>query len=237
MSRETKEPAATSQKPVPTVDGRLLRGEATRDRVLDAAERCFAQDGFDGISIRQVATEAGVTLGVVGFHGGSKNELFRTVLARRVETLNAARQSRLQKLKETSDSMTIEAIVDAYVAPYLEYASGGDAQWRAYAKLIARIASDDRYYPHIRELYDPVAIEFLEALLPLSPGLSRQTLATLLTLSVASLLSIVASRSRIAGLAGTDVIPPLPIAYRETIVSFCAGGIRAVDQMKNDNNG
>ncbi|AUG55826.1 TetR/AcrR family transcriptional regulator [Thalassospira marina] len=227
MSRKTEEPTETPQKPSPTVDGRLLRGEATRDRVLDAAERCFAKDGFDGISIRQVASEAEVTLGVVGFHGGSKNELFRTVLARRVDALSAARRARLKTLQETPDAITIEAIVDAYITPYLEYASGGDPQWRAYAKLIARVSSDDRYYPHIRELYDPVALEFMDALEKLCPGVSRETLATLLTLSVASLLSIVASRWRISGLAGTNTRPPAAITYRDTIVSFCAGGIRA----------
>ncbi|MEC9103115.1 MAG: helix-turn-helix domain-containing protein, partial [Pseudomonadota bacterium] len=70
----------------PTTDGRLARGEATRERVLDAAERCFAAKGFEAVSIRQIAAEAEVTLGVVGFHGGSKEELFMTVFSRRAAT-------------------------------------------------------------------------------------------------------------------------------------------------------
>lgn len=80
-------------------DRRLMRGEATRERVLDAAERLFADEGFDAVSIRQIAQEAGVTLGVVGFHGGAKLDLFRTILARRVATLTAERTRALDALR------------------------------------------------------------------------------------------------------------------------------------------
>ena len=65
-----------TQKEAAKLDGRIVRGAATREKVLDAAERLFADIGFDGVSIRQIAQEAGVTLGMVGFHGGSKVELF-----------------------------------------------------------------------------------------------------------------------------------------------------------------
>ena len=109
-------------------DGRVARGEITRERVLDAAERCFAELGFDAVSIRRIAREAEVTLGVVGFHGGTKQELFVTVLKRRVETLNAMRMARLDALKST-ERLTLETLIDAYVTPYLEIASRGDPQW------------------------------------------------------------------------------------------------------------
>lgn len=205
-------------------DKRILRGEATRDRVLDAAERCFAADGFDAVSIRQIAAEAEVTLGVVGFHSKSKRELFRTVLARRVEPLNIARRERLAALKTSSEGMTVHGLVDAYLFPYLEYASGGDPQWRAYAALIARIVSDDRYYREVRDLYDPVALEYMAAFETLYPNASKKDLATLLTLTVSSLLSIVASRERISGLSHEE-IPATPLDYRRVLVDFCAGGI------------
>ena len=105
-----------------TTDGRLARGEATRERVLDAAERCFAADGFEAVSIRQIAREAEVTLGVVGFHGGSKEELFKTVLARRSTTLDDLRTAALAELHARGD-FTIRDLVDAYLTPYLDIAS------------------------------------------------------------------------------------------------------------------
>jgi AcrR family transcriptional regulator len=207
----------------PAKDGRIARGEITRERVLDAAERCFAMTGFDAVSIRQIAREADVTLGVVGFHGGSKEALFLTVLERRVETLNALRLARLEVLK-AGKGYDLEDLIDAYVTPYLEIASRGDAQWRSYAQLIARIVSDDRYYPTMKPLYDPVARVYLDEMARLRPGADRQALATALTLTVASMISIVASHARIAGLSDAPA-PDTPLSYHKMLVDFCAGGL------------
>ncbi|MCV0393783.1 MAG: TetR family transcriptional regulator [Rhizobiaceae bacterium] len=215
-------------------DGRLVRGEATRERVLDAAERLFAERGFDGVSIRQIAGEAGVTLGVVGFHGGSKLDLFKTILERRVATLNTERRRTLAELRSRRAAATLRDLLAAYMAPYLEIASGGDPQWRAYARLIARIVSDDRWYEHVRDLYDPVAREYLDAILEIAPGVDRERLVTAFVLSVASMLSIVASTIRIAGLSVDEsqsgrAVPGNVLDYRETLIDYCAGGIeRAV---------
>ena len=204
-------------------DGRLARGEATKDRVLDAAERCFAAHGFAAVTIRQIAGEAAVTLGVVGFHGGSKEELFGTVLARRTTTLNALRTEALIAL-QAQGNFTIRDLVDAYLTPYLEIASRGDPQWRAYAQLIARIVSDDQYYPQVRNLYDPVAKMYLAELQRLRPDATAEALATVLTLTVASMLSIVASRVRIEGLSG-EPASESALNYRQILVDDCAGGI------------
>lgn len=207
----------------PPKDGRLARGEATKDRVLDAAERCFAAHGFATVTIRQIAREAGVTLGVVSFHGGSKEELFATVLARRTATLNALRTDALKAL-QARGGITIRDLVDAYLTPYLEIASRGDPQWRAYAQLIARIVSDDQYYMQVRDLYDPVAQDFIAEMRRIYPDASAKAVATVLTLTVASMLSIVASRVRIAGLSG-EPASESALDYRSTLVDFCTGGI------------
>ncbi|OWU69565.1 TetR/AcrR family transcriptional regulator [Phaeobacter sp. 22II1-1F12B] len=207
-------------------DGRIARGEATRQRVLDAAERCFASDGFEAVTIRQIARTAEVTLGVVSFHGGSKEDLFKTVLARRVATLDDLRKAALAEVRARGE-MTIRDVVDAYLTPYLDIASRGDPQWRAYAQFIARVASNDDYFPEVRELYDPTARIFIAEFQRLRPGASAEALATVLTLTVASMLSIVASRARIAGLSGSDAIDQ-PMGYRAMLIDFCTGGIEMV---------
>lgn len=219
-------------------DGRLLRGEATREKVLNAAERLFGEHGFDGVSIRQIAKEAGVTLGVVGFHGGAKFDLFQTVLRRRVNKLTAERDRRLADLQSGDAPPTLKALMDAYISPYVEVASADDPQWRAYARLIATCVSDDRWYPSVGELYDPMARKYLAAIAALHPDIDRDKLATAFVLSVAAMLSIVASRIRIAALSernGRDGrAPAAALAYRDVLVDFCAGGIEAAILSERD---
>ena len=204
-------------------DGRLARGEATRERVLDAAERCFAVSGFEAVTIRQIAREAGVTLGVISFHGGSKEDLFTTVVTRRANTLHELRMRRIADL-QSRGNVTIRDLVDAYISPYLDIASRGDPQWRAYAKLIAREASHAPNSPHVRDLYNPAARAFIAEVQALRPDARPEVLATTLTLMVSSMLSIVASRERVAELSG-QMTSDNPLDYRDILIDFCTGGI------------
>ena len=54
--------------------------ESTKERILDAAERLFADQGIDSTSLRAVTTAAEVNLAAVNYHFGSKHELYAAVL-------------------------------------------------------------------------------------------------------------------------------------------------------------
>ncbi|MCU0906285.1 MAG: TetR family transcriptional regulator [Rhodobacteraceae bacterium] len=208
-------------------DGRILRGEATRERVLDAAERLFAQHGFEGVSIRQIAREAGVTLSVVGFHGGSKDDLSVTVLERRAAALNARRRAALAAAMAEPDP-TLRAVIEAYVLPYTRMVWSGDRQWGAYARLIARIATDEEWYPRVSRLFDPVAQEFLSAIVALRADIPRDRLAVAFVLSVTGMLSVASSRARIAALSRSlgATAARDPDWHDRVLVDYVEGGIR-----------
>ena len=53
-----------------------------KERILDAAERLFAQRGFYGVSLRDITQAAGVDVALVGYHFGGKRELFAAVFER-----------------------------------------------------------------------------------------------------------------------------------------------------------
>ena len=57
------------------VSGRNAGG--ARVTILDAAEELFAQSGFDGVPVREVAKKAGVALSLVTYHFPSKTELLK----------------------------------------------------------------------------------------------------------------------------------------------------------------
>jgi len=59
---------------------------STRDVILDAAERCFAERGFAGVSTREIAAEAGLrNQASLYHHFTDKRALYEAALARGVE--------------------------------------------------------------------------------------------------------------------------------------------------------
>lgn len=64
---------------------RSARAERTRQRLLDAAGRCFAQGGFAKTTVEEIARTAGVSKGLVYHHFRSKDEVLRAVLERTLE--------------------------------------------------------------------------------------------------------------------------------------------------------
>jgi AcrR family transcriptional regulator len=67
------------------LDASRLRpaGRATRDAIEDAAKELFDEHGYDGASVRAIASKAGIDPALVIRHFGSKEELFLHVYDRR----------------------------------------------------------------------------------------------------------------------------------------------------------
>ncbi|MGB3717150.1 MAG: TetR/AcrR family transcriptional regulator [Candidatus Promineifilaceae bacterium] len=58
------------------------RSEETKNRILNAAESCFAQSGYDGTSVAQICETAGVSKGALYHHFSSKQAIFLVLLDR-----------------------------------------------------------------------------------------------------------------------------------------------------------
>ena len=69
------------------VDKRAVRGQETRQRILDAARQMLVEHGAGGTSTRSVAEEAGVPLSLVHYHFGGMQGLLVAVLERENEEL------------------------------------------------------------------------------------------------------------------------------------------------------
>lgn len=66
--------------------GRKRDAAATRLAILASARRAFANAGYDGAGVREIAANAGVTAMMVNHHFGSKEQLFEAVVAHAMET-------------------------------------------------------------------------------------------------------------------------------------------------------
>jgi AcrR family transcriptional regulator len=94
---------------------------AARSRVaiLDAAERLFAERGYDATSLTEVGAAAGMSRGTPGYFFGSKAELYRAVLDRAfAEVREAVRAGRARAL---ASSQSPEAILAGAVSDYFDF--------------------------------------------------------------------------------------------------------------------
>lgn len=134
------------------------KGEQTRQQILDAAEELFAEGDFAAISMRDVAQQADVLLGLVSYHFKSKEALFEAVVSRRAHDIN---RMRLDALK-AYDAPTVEQILDAFIRPPL--AISNQPAWRNYMRVSARIIHQEQWDPINRRLFAPTNNQFLRAL-------------------------------------------------------------------------
>ena len=74
-------------------DRRSVRGDATKELILEAARESLREQGYSGTSIRAVAERAGVQLSLVHYHFGSKQSVLVAVLERENEKLLARQQA------------------------------------------------------------------------------------------------------------------------------------------------
>lgn len=80
------------------------RSEATQVALLDAAARLFAQRGFDAVSTRDIATAAGAHPALIGYHFGSKENLYIAVFKAIVDEMTRRLNPLLIGITATLDS-------------------------------------------------------------------------------------------------------------------------------------
>lgn len=67
-----------------------MRGADTQNTILDAVQSVIIRDGVAGTSMRQVAQEADVSLGLISYHFDDKDRLIFAMFARASEEIRAA---------------------------------------------------------------------------------------------------------------------------------------------------
>ena len=96
---------------------RIRNPERSRAAILDAAERLFAEQGYDATSLNQVGTSAGVSRGTPGYFFGSKADLYQAVLDRSfADVREAVREGRARALasKESPETILAGAVSDYF---------------------------------------------------------------------------------------------------------------------------
>jgi len=118
---------------------RTDRADATRERILAAAERLFAERGIFAVSNRQVGEAAGQGNNfAVGYHFGSKTDLVLAVLRRHSEPMERTRSA---MLGSAGDSADLRDWLDCLVRPITGHLDAlGAPSW--FARFAAQLMTD-----------------------------------------------------------------------------------------------
>ncbi len=84
-----------------------------REHIMEVAEKLFAENGYDATSTRKIATEANVNSAMIAYYFGSKEELYKSIILRRIISLKSDKN--ITENKETSVLNKILYIADLYV--------------------------------------------------------------------------------------------------------------------------
>jgi AcrR family transcriptional regulator len=172
-----------------------LSPQATKSRILDAAESLFVQGGFDSLSMRQITTAAGVNLAAVNYHFGSKDALIHAVLARHLDPLNASRVNMLERFeKQFAGSMSTEHVLAAMFLPAVRLFKGDQAQSGRFLQFLGRAYTDPS--PVVRDFINTHYIltlgRFFTAFQETLPDLPRHDLGFRLNFALGALSGILA---------------------------------------------
>lgn len=208
--------------------GDLARPD-TKEVILDAAERLFAERGFDGVSVRDITALAGVNVAAVSYYFGSKSGLAVAAFRRRVGELSRERVRLLREAESRAgQTPPLEHILHALLAPPLGWWDGASGK-RVAAQLISRALNEPT--PEIRHILETDVShlqQFVPPLMRALPELSREEICWRLHFTLGAMHHgsetsfrrlAVLSEGR-CDIAGTD-------GLLRQMIAFAAAGFRA----------
>ena len=205
----------------------------TTDRILNAAERLFADHGFDGASIRAIVDAANVNLAAIHYHFRSKEALLEAVLTRRISVVNEARLLRLEEAEAAAapHPPSAEDILRAFIVPTIEFAQR-DECGGTFVHLMSRMFTEPRFSLTNflgRKFGDTIA-RFSSALVRALPQLPREVVLWRAFFTVGAMHHLLCSPERIdlfsKGLRGSTSDKDMT----EYLVAFSVAGVSAASR-------
>ena len=179
----------------------------TRKVLLEAAQRLFAHRNFMQVGIRDIAEAAGVSVGSINYHFGSKDGLLEALCDRITPALLEERliQLRWAQRLEGTRSDRIKAVLHALIEPVLRWNRRPETRM-FFTPFLARMRLDGP--ARVREMMKMEVASlrpFHEALQKLMPHLNDVELGWRLHFALAVEHSLTSEAERLITLTGGEV--------------------------------
>jgi len=119
------------------------RSASVRSRLIDVAERLFAEHGIDTVSLNRIARAANQRNSMVmQYHFGSKTALLQAIAERRMQEVNERRLELLSRVDGSNRLADLRRVAEAMVFPFAEHLSHEGGSY--YVRFVAQLYSDPR---------------------------------------------------------------------------------------------
>jgi AcrR family transcriptional regulator len=200
-----------------TASGAESPGEATRQRILDAAVRLFSEHGINGVSLRTITAEADANSAAANYHFGSKQGLVEAVFARHAAGIAEERHALLDGCRAAPGRPPLlEQIVAAFLEPSMRGQHGGTTFARLRARMIAENTEDTRRL--YARYFDDSSGRFLAALRAALPELPAEDLHWRFHIMLGAMVYTLANPGRIQILTDGACDPSDPDAALDYLV-------------------
>lgn len=119
-----------------------MSGPPGRDRLLDAAEKLFAEQGIEATSARAINAAAGLSPAALHYHFGNKDKIVAEVLLRRVGALNERRLAMVDDAQRDGVVLDVYKLAEIFVLPLADLALADEKVGQAYARFLSRLYTE-----------------------------------------------------------------------------------------------
>lgn len=212
--------------------GRRPKGQGPdlRLSILDAAESLFSRHGFYGVTVRQVAAEAGVDTALIHYYFGAKRELFESVFARRAEILNDARLAAIRDYVVAHEgNLRPEGIIEAFIDPLIDRSLTNDEGWKNYFRLVALVNNTPAWGSEtMHRFFDPVVHQLVDMLKLAMPDAELRDLYWAYQFLTGAMMLTLSETGRIDQLSDGLCRSSDLAAVRARLYAWCAAGLEEV---------
>ena len=116
------------------------KDKKTYEKLMDCAEKIFAEKGYDKASVREITAAANVNLASIHYHFGSKENLLQELLNRKLEWLNQQRLIALKTLESKSKNKPLKPsqILEAFFGTLLDMLDEKNYGGEMFLRLLSR---------------------------------------------------------------------------------------------------
>ncbi|MBN4075828.1 MAG: hypothetical protein COA71_12775 [SAR86 cluster bacterium] len=150
----------------------------TAQKILDTAEAMYGPYGLK-VSLRDIAKEAGVSMGTIKYHFNTRNDLLYSITTRGEHQFSAERFGLLDKAESKKSQSALKDIITAYYLPALKAAVSQKKDVSNYHRFLNRLIqnTDAEIQEIVHRCYNNTHKRFIYAFSCALPKLSQEDLS------------------------------------------------------------